>query len=281
MAEILGLTVSDFPFLRMKPRNMPWVLRTNVGSGWKDRPHLRDPRNWPEPVRREWGSEQDQGLSAGTKAQEHEIAQFRLLNKELKAFKPDLILLLYRDAIETFDKEERPKYWISSHESVKTKLFNLWGFFRDNYFEEAPDRVDALKGHREAAMYLARGLEEAGEKPRVVPEPIHPNGLGHNACATTVHLDWDERKFATPIVPFGIDPFRFGRDRDNEGLSSWDRRNPNPPLTPQEAFALGQKIARVMRKSPWRVAMVTGVDWSHANDTARENERIAPDVEAD
>ena len=43
MAEILGLTVSDFPFLRMKPANMPWVLWGNLAWGWRDKPHLRDP----------------------------------------------------------------------------------------------------------------------------------------------------------------------------------------------------------------------------------------------
>ena len=40
MAEILGLTVSDFPFLRMKPANMPWVLWGNLAWGWRDQPQL-------------------------------------------------------------------------------------------------------------------------------------------------------------------------------------------------------------------------------------------------
>jgi hypothetical protein len=114
-----------------------------------------------------------------------------------------------------------------------------------------------------------------------VDEPLHSNGLGHNALATAVHLDFDQRKFATPIVPIGIDPFRFDRQRNNEGLSPWDKSNPNPPLTPQDAFHLGRQIAVSMRSSPWRVALVAGVDWSHANDSAWELERVHPDVEAD
>ena len=65
MADILGLTVSDFPFLRMKPANMPWVLWGNLAWGWRNKPHLRDPANWPAPMRAEWGSEQDQGRTAG------------------------------------------------------------------------------------------------------------------------------------------------------------------------------------------------------------------------
>ncbi len=174
-----------------------------------------------------------------------------------------------------------PQFWISAHERVRAQLYILWGFFRANYFEEDPDRFDVLAGHRPAALLLARDLEHAAIKTRVVDEPLHPNGLGHNALATAVHLDFDQRKFATPIVPLGIDPFRLDRERNNEGLSPWDRGNPNPPLTPAEAFRLGQQIAASLRRSPWRVAIVAGVDWSHANDSARELERLHPDVEAD
>ncbi|MBF6568862.1 MAG: hypothetical protein IVW54_08305 [Candidatus Binataceae bacterium] len=281
MAEILGLTLTDFPFIRMKPRYMPWVLQANLAAGWKTRPHLCDSRNWPEPMRQAWGSDQDQGFTAGKIAQQHQIEQFKLLKRELDQFQPDLIVLLYRDSAETFAGPERPKFWISAHEQVRAQLYCLWGFFRGNYFEDDPDRFDLLTGHRPAAMHLAGDLKQAGLECRVVDEPIHANGLGHNALASAVHLDWDQRKFATPIVPIGIDPFRFGRERNNEGLSPWDKNNPNPPLTPAEAFQLGRQIAKSFRRSRWRVALAAGVDWSHANDSAWDNERTHPAVEAD
>jgi hypothetical protein len=83
----------------MKPRFMPWVLQANLGSGWATRPHLRDPRNWPVPMQREWASDQDQGFTAGKAAQQHQIGQFRLLRTELDSFAPDLILILYRDSV--------------------------------------------------------------------------------------------------------------------------------------------------------------------------------------
>jgi hypothetical protein len=53
------------------------------------------------------------------------------------------------------------------------------------------------------------------------------------------------------------------------------------PLLPREAFNLGRAIARAFKASPWKVALAAGVDWSHANDSGKENERIHPDVEAD
>lgn len=281
MADILGLTVADFPFLRMKPVNMPWVLHGNLAWGWRDKPHLRDPGNWPTAMREEWGSDQDQGRTAAARIQQSQIEQFRKLRTALDEFKPDVILCLYRDVAETFDGEERPKFWIHSHEAAQVTPYNLWTFFRDNYFEEDPDRSDIFHGHPAAAQHLAKALDTAGLAPRVVPTPIHPNGLGHNAIATAVHLDWDRQEYATPIIPFGIDPFRLGRTRSEEGLSAWDKSRDDTPLSPQEAFDLGREIARAYRNSPWRVAIVAGVDWSHANDAGTDLERIHPDVEAD
>ncbi len=281
MAEIMGLTVADFPFLRMKPDNMPWVLHGNLAWGWRDKPHLRDTANWPQAMRDEWGGHRDQGRSAGARIQQAQIKQFRKLRAALDEFKPDVVLNLYRDVAETFDGEERPKFWIHSHEAVQVTPYNLWTFFRSNYFEEDPDRIDIFQGHPDAANHLARKLEGAGIEPRVVPTPIHPNGLGHNAIAAAVHLDWDRQEYATPVIPLGIDPFRLGRTRNEEGLSPWDRARNDTPLSPQEAFDLGREIALAYRDSPWRVAIVAGVDWSHANDAGVDQERIHPDVEAD
>lgn len=281
MAEILGLTVTDFPFLRMKPANMPWVLHGNLAWGWRNQPHLRNTGNWPEPMRKEWLNDRDQGRTAGAVHQQRQFKQFLRLRRELDDFRPDIIVNLYRDVAETFAGEERPQFWIHAHDSVAVTPYNLWTFFRDNYFEEDPDRIDILTGHAEAALYLANHLQQSGITPRVVPEPIHPNGLGHNAIAAAVHLDWERREFGTPIIPVGIDPFRFGRDRDEEGLSPLDTSRDDAPLTPQQAFDLGVEMAKAWRASPWRVALVAGVDWSHANDTGKNLERIHPDVVAD
>jgi len=277
MAEVLGLTVSDFPYLRMKPQYMANVVLGNMGRGWADKPHLRDPKNWPQPMQVDWG--RDQGLAAAKQAQDHQHQQFRKLREALDAFSPDFMLFLYRDRGETFRNFALPRYWIQAHDKVEAKLFQIHGI-RENYFEEDPDRVDTLWGHREAALYLTRQLQDAGFNPLHTLESMHPNGLGHNALATTVHLDWDKCEFKTPILPLAIDPFGFLRTRGNEGLSVWDPTAPRP-LTPAEAFDLGRTIGKLLRSSPWRVAMVAGVDWSHANDTCAEKGRIHPDIDAD
>jgi hypothetical protein len=281
MAEILGLTVSDFPFLRMKPANMPWVLWGNLAWGWRDKPHLRDWRNWPAPMQAEWGSDQDQGRTAGAAHQLRQHAQFRILRQALDVFRPDLLLVLYRDVHETFAGAERPQWWLHTHEAIRVQPYNLWTFFRDNWFEEDPSRSDVLRGHPQAAATLARHMESVGLAPRLVPRSPHPAGLGHNLIAGAVHLDFDRRQLDTPILPLGIDPFRFGRVRDEEGLTPLDLGRDDPPLTPRQAFDLGVEIARAFAPSPWRVALVAASDWSHANDAGKALERIHPDVEAD
>jgi len=277
MADILGLTISHFPYLRLKHYHLTGVLTGNLGRGWTDKPHLKDPANWPEQMQQEWGS--DQGAAVSKAAQEHEFEQFRRVRAALDDFKPDLMVIFYRDLGENFKNIAKPQYWIQAHDNVDLKLFQIFGN-RENYWEEDPDRIDTIAGHPEAAMLLTRRLQDAGLNPLLVLEPQAPLGLGHNALGTILHLDIDHHEFKTPVVPVGVDPFGFLRTRNNEGLSPWDRNLPRP-LLPKEAFDLGRNVARIFKASPWRVALVAGTGWSHANDSGWEFERLHQDIDAD
>jgi hypothetical protein len=277
MAEILGLTVTDFPFVRLKPQNMPGVILGNIDRGWADKPHLKDPKNWPKPMQDAWGA--DRGLTAARGAQARQVEQFRKLRAALDDFKPDFMVFMHRDMGETWRNFAKPPYWIMAFDKVPIKAYTVLGR-KDNFFDEDPDKVDTVPCFREGALYLVKKLQEQGLNPLFSLEPYHQNGLGHNCIATLVHLHWDQREFKTPIVPFGVDPFAFLRSRTGEGMSPWIKDNPRP-LTPKEAFSLGRAIARAYRPSPWRVALVAGVDWSHANDSSTEFGRTHPDVEAD
>jgi len=277
MPEILGLTISDFPFLRLKPQYMSNVVQGNIARGWLNKPHLKEPSNWPRKMREAWA--QDQGSAAGKIAQEIQIEQFRKIRSALDDFQPDFIVMFFRELGETFQAFAKPQYWVQAHEQVSVKLFHVFGN-RENIFDEDPDREDIILGHRPGAMHLVRGLQNLGHNPLYSLESMNPNGLGHTALATTVHLDWDKREFATPIVPVGVDPFGFTRIRNNEGMTEWDKSKPRP-LTPTEAFELGRSVARIYKASPWKVALVGAAGWSHANDTGLEHERLHPDIEAD
>ena len=278
MAAILGLSVSHHPFTRFKPHLMPSVLIGNIENGWKEKHHLKDPKNWPEPMREEWGM--DRGSTVGKRAQDHQIEVIRKLKVALDEFRPDFMVCIHRDQLGGRESADRPQYWIQAHEKADVQFYQL-GNRRENYFDEDPDRPDTVLGHREGGLYLAEGLRKAGLNPRVFDQPTSSAGLGSHALAGIFHLDWDKREFKTPVVPLSVDPWGFGRRRNNEGLSPWDRGNPNPPLTPKEGFELGGHMARIYKDSPWRVALVASTAWAGAHGSAFEDERIQSDIEAD
>ena len=288
MGEILGLTVTDFPNIRMKRHWMTGVLQGNIARGWEEKPHLKEIGNWPKEMQEAW--DRDVGEAAGSVAQAHQIEQFHKLQAALDDFKPDFMVIMYREGTDVFGDTARFQYNIQAHEGLKARLFQVFGR-RDNYFEEDPEREDTLLGHREGALHLIRALQDRGLNPFYTLEPLAPAPaaipgqpvfpLGrHNLLAAAVHLDWGRLEFKTPIVPIGVDPFGFCRVRNNEGLTTWDHDAPRP-LLPKDAFELGRAIAQVYRASPWRVALVAGVDWSHANDSDLEYERLHADIEAD
>lgn len=283
MGEILGITISDFPFHRFKPQFEAGVIQGNQARGWTDRPELNDPSKWPPAMQALWGK--DQGWSEGDRLQKNQIEQFRKVRAALDEFKPDAIALIFRDLGEawgpaTDPANPRPKYWLHLEDSKDVRLYNLFGN-RQNYFEEDPDKVDTIKFHRQATQFLIDKLKSSAPvAPEVATEVKTALGMGHNFLAGVVHTDWDNRRFETPLIGIGVDPFGFGRTRNNEGLSPWDK-NATPPLTPKEAFGVGQTLARAIKESPWKIALVADCDWSHANDHARSAYEIAPDVAAD
>lgn len=282
MAEILGLGITDCPELRLKPQYMSLVIKGNIARGWADKPHLKDPKNWPKEMQEQWGD--DEAYTAGKLAQEEQLEQLKEVRAALNDFDPHFIVMLYREGGDVWGNFARPTFSIQAHEQITNKIllsFNI----RENYFDRDPDKEYTLKGHREGALHLVRGLQDAGLNPTYTLEPFNADGrtARHNLMSAAVSLDWDrdwdDPVFRRPIVPIGIDPFGH-RVRNNEGMTAWDRSAPRP-LTPQEAFGLGRSIARVHRQSPWRVALVAAVNWSHANDSGLEYERVHPDVEAD
>jgi hypothetical protein len=253
------------------------VLAGNLARGWQTKPHLKDPKNWPKAAQEEWGS--DQGATTGKIVQQQQIEQFKKVRAALDEFKPDLMVIMYRDLGEVFRNFAKPTFYIHAQDKYPIKTFQIFGN-RENYFEEDPDRLDAIPGHKEGALYLARRLQDMDFDPTYAPESMMPDVLGHNCRALILHLDWERREFKTPVVPIGIDPFGFLRTRNNEGMSAWDPKLPGP-LSPRRGFALGRAMAKAFKESPWRVAIVAGGSWSHANDSGWEFERVVPDIEAD
>ncbi len=279
MGEILGLGISDFPNIRVPARWMCSPLHRLADRVWAEngKPHLAEISKWPKAMQEEWAG--DGGEDHSVRAQAHQIEQFRKVRAALDDFTPDFMVVLFRGGGEAVPNGVY-QYHIQAHESLTATMFSLGE--RGNILGEDPERVDTIPGHREGALHLVRALQDRGLNPLHTADSFTPESLpgrGH-FVSVTVHLDWDRREFKTPIVPIGFNPFGFNRTRNDRGLSPWDHTLPRP-LLPKEAFELGRAIAQTFKASPWRVALVAGVDWSHQNDSGWELERIHPDVDAD
>jgi hypothetical protein len=263
----------------MADPGMTGPLQGNLG-GTHLRAEMKDPANWPAPMRAEWGN--DQGLAVAQKARQRQIEQFHKLRAELDAFRSDFILIVSKDSGESLRNFAIPQYWIQAHEKADVKIVSGPGgrVAGQTFFPgENVERVFTVKGHPEGAKHLVRGLQQTGFDPTYSLEPMHPAGFAHTFCGVTCHLDWEKREFATPVVPISLDPFG-PRQRGADGCSPIKPGDPLPISAPR-AFALGQTIARILRPSPWRVALVAGVGWSHANNTSWERSWVHPDIPGD
>ncbi|HEY3115680.1 MAG TPA: hypothetical protein VGK54_02960 [Chloroflexota bacterium] len=275
MAELLGLGTTDQPYMRMIDPLLSSPLKGALKSE-RIRPELKDPKNWPAEMRELWGD--DEGASGGRRARERQIPQFRKLRAALDDFQPDFILVWAKDGGESLKQFARPPFWIQAHTETHTKLYTSLGR-KENLFGEDADRLITIPGHPDGAKYLVRGLIEHGFDPTFSLEPMHEDGLAHTFKGVVFHLDWDKREFATPVVPVSVDPFGTRR-RGQDGMSPLTSEDVLP-ISAERAFELGRATARVLRASPWRVALVAGTGWSHANNTSWERSWIHPDMESD
>ena len=62
MAEILGIGATHYPPGLVPEELKPWPLARMLNTDRRIPERLRDPANWPEPMREEWGD--DEGISA-------------------------------------------------------------------------------------------------------------------------------------------------------------------------------------------------------------------------
>ena len=275
MGAILGLGTTDFPMIRLADGSLTGVLDAGL-KGEHYTEETKDQSKWPEPMRKELGD--DHGVKTGAEKRARQIEQFRKLRGALDDFKPDLILIWSKDNRESLKNFALPPFWVQAYEKVDVKLFQVFGN-TDNFFGEDPERVDTIAGHPAAANLLINGLQDEGFDVTYAREPMHPNGLGHTFCGIITHLDWDKREFKTPVIPVSMNQFA-DRTRLPDGLSPIDPAAPRP-MTAKRAFELGRATARIFKASPWRVAMVAGVGWSHAQNTSWDRQWVHPDMEGD
>jgi hypothetical protein len=94
MAEILGLGISHYPGFIYRDRDMSMRVKQTITSP-KVPEALKDPRNWPAPMREEWSDDEGAGFAARHRAEF--VAAARRARAALDAFRPDLVVIFGDD----------------------------------------------------------------------------------------------------------------------------------------------------------------------------------------
>jgi hypothetical protein len=275
MGDILVLGITHYPPLAGPDESMAWILKRMLQN-----PRLpaeyRQPSGWPAPMREEWGS--DEGAAAAKRHRESHLVWLNKVRAALDDFEPDFIVLWGDDQYENFREEIVPPYCIYAHESftLRTAAPNIWN--------EPPNTKFQVKGHVEAAKYLAGRLIESGFDTAYSYKPLH-DPLGHAFANAILYLDYNRRGFSHSIIPFAVNC--YGRRVIAQRGSLPVFENPpaeldlDPPApTPSRLYDLGAATARILKASRWRVALMASSGWSHAFLTAK-NYYLYPDTPSD
>jgi hypothetical protein len=275
MGEILALGISHYPPLAGPDERMAYILKRMLQNP-RLPAGLRDPANWPEAMRVEWGD--DEGASAARRHRERLVAALMKTRAALDAFNPDFVLIWGDDQYENFREDVVPPYCVSAYQtfSITVPPGNVWG--------EPQGELFAAPGHVAAAKHLTTGLIEAGFDTAYAYKPLH-HSLGHAFANALLYLDYNRVGFPYPIVPVAINCYGRRVICQRGGFPDFDRTladgDLDPPApTPKRLFDLGGATARILAESPWRVAVLASSGWSHAFLTEK-NHFLYPDTPAD
>jgi hypothetical protein len=284
MGQILGLGITHYPNLATQ-LNMSWRFQKCIEDPTLPE-RFRSAAKWDPTAREQWG--EDQGRAHSDRHRQELIDEFRKIRREIDAFEPDFVLIWGDDQYENFREDCVPAFSVLAYDSIEFQPWN--GYKRGrNAWNEADDKRFSVKGHRAAGKYLASALLKQGIDVAYAYRPLHHH-LGHAFANSILFLDYERRGFPYPVVPFAVNAYGRlliaargspRRASESEGQVPTSESDLDPPAPqPWRCMEVGAAIARALKASPWRVAIVASSSWSHAFLVAK-NELVFPDVAAD
>jgi hypothetical protein len=285
MGDILGLGMTHYPPLAGRDENMAGIVRWTLQD--PDIPaNLKVPENWPAQMRQEYGT--DNGKSAAARHRAALVDGLDKVRGALDAFQPDFAVIWGDDQYENFKEDIIPPFCILGYDDIQTRPWsmkapgmpganNVWG--------EPEDHVVTVRGHREGAKFLASGLLSEDFDVCYSYKPLHVESMGHAFLNSVAYLDYHRRGFDHRVVCFAINCYgrRVIALKGGTGRFADMPREENldpPAPSPRRCFDLGAAAVRVLKRSPYRVALIASSSWSHAflHDKAW---RLFPDIAAD
>jgi hypothetical protein len=283
MGEVLGLGLSHYPGFYYTDEDMNRFLLDTLRSE-RVPAEMKDPRSWPAAMQAEWGD--DQGATFARKHRQRFVEGVRKLRAALDDFHPDVVVIFGDDQYENFREDLIASFALYIMDEFETLPFNsdLGREPKPNVWGEPRDKRFRYRGQPEVVRYLATALLEAGVDVAYSYKLHHMPELGHAFRNTLLYLDFDRTGWPYPVLPFHVNAYGSSivRSRGGQGhLLGKGSEFPDPPApSPRRCFEVGQAVARAMKASPWRTAVIGSSSWSHAFLTEKHH-WIYPDVEAD
>ncbi|GAA5210830.1 DODA-type extradiol aromatic ring-opening family dioxygenase [Streptomyces thinghirensis] len=285
MAEVLGLGITHYPMLAGADTHMANLLKGTLQD--PDIPAERkDPRNWPELARQEWGD--DQGVKAAGEHRARLLAGLERCREALDEFRPDVVVVWGDDQYENFREEVIPSFCVLAYDDTEVEAFavlrkmnipNAWGLPGDTTY--------TMRGVPGFAKRLATDVIDSGIDVAYSYEQRKGIHFPHAFANTQIFLDYANvgKEFPYPIVPIAVNCYgehviaRKGGFARFAEIKAGEQLDPPGP-SPARCFDLGRAVARSVRASGQRVALVASSSWSHAflND---KDWHLRPDSEAD
>lgn len=276
MAEVLALGISHYPFLATPDDRMSWILKYML-----EHPHLpeeyRNPDNWPEKMKREWG--EDEGTASAARHRTELVHWTGRVRAALDDFNPDYVLIIGDDQYENFKEDIIPPFCINAYDKYtwKAQPGNVWGEPSSKEFEVA--------GVPQKAKELTSKLIESGFDMSYSYKPLHQS-LGHAFYYGFMYLDYERKLgFPYPAIPLAVNCYGRHVIAQKGGLPQFDKvlaeNELDPPApTSKRLLDLGAQIGRVLKDGPDRVAIIASSGWSHAF-LVDKFYGLYPDIEAD
>ena len=280
MAEILGLGMTHSPSLIRPDEDGESSLKRTLRENDKVPAEMKIPTNWPEPMRIEYG--EDEGLASSKRLRDRMVKGFRKLREELDAFNPDFVLVWGDDQYENFKEDIIPPFCVLAYDQFECQPFaNKDGSTRRNVWNESAEQTFRYPGNTTAARALTTGLIDQGIDMSYAYKPLHQPGLGHAILNTLLYLDYDRKKgFEYPVVPVLVNCYGSKVIRNRGGSKEFEKEPDPPGPSPKRCMEVGAATAKVLKDSPWRVALIASSSWSHAFLTPK-NHWLYPDIESD
>jgi hypothetical protein len=121
MGEIMGMGSTHWPAMIQPDEAKPWPFLRTLARDPRVPETLKDPNNWPEGVRKEYG--EDEGVSAHRVHRRRLVDAFRKLRAEIEAFNPDFILMFGDDQYENFTEDIIPPFCIMAYDDLTSYPF--------------------------------------------------------------------------------------------------------------------------------------------------------------